>query len=62
MGLIQLLLILVAVGVLVWLVEQAPFISPTMKPIIRWVMIAAVVLWLLWTFVGDIPLNPRRGG
>jgi len=33
-----------------------------MKPIIRWVMIAAVVLWLLWTFVGDIPLNPRRGG
>lgn len=61
MGLIQLLIVLVAVGALVWLVEQAPFISPSMKPIIRWVMIAAVVLWLIWTFVGDVPLT-RRGG
>jgi len=60
MGLIQLLIVLVVVGILVWLVEQAPFISPTMKPIIRWVMIAAVVLWLLFLFVGDIPLI-RRG-
>jgi uncharacterized membrane protein len=35
MGLIQLVLILFVVGVLVWLIEQAPFVSATVKPIIR---------------------------
>lgn len=60
MGLIQLVVILFVVGVLVWLIEQAPFVSPTMKPIIRWVIIAAVVLWLLAVFVGDIPLPRLR--
>lgn len=58
MGLIQLVLILFVVGVLVWLIEQAPFVSAAMKPIIRWLIIAAVVLWLLSVLVGDIPL-PR---
>jgi len=61
MGLIQLIVILLVVGVLVWLVEQAPFVSPTVKPIIRWVILAVVVLWLLSVFIGDIPL-PRLGG
>ena len=61
MGLIQLVAVLLIVGALLWLVEQAPFVSPSMKPIIRWVIIAVVVLWLLTLFVGDIPLpNLRR--
>lgn len=60
MGLIQLVVILLVVGVLVWLVEQAPFVSASVKPIIRWVILAVVVLWLLTVFLGDIQL-PRFG-
>ena len=60
MGLIQLVVILLVIGVLLWLVETAPFVSATIKPIIRWVIIAVVVLWLLSVFVGDVPL-PRFG-
>jgi hypothetical protein len=59
-GLIQLVMILLAVGAVIWLVEMAPFISATMKPIIRWVILAIVVLWLISIFVGDIPIIPRR--
>jgi hypothetical protein len=58
MGLIHLVVILLVVGVVLWLVETAPFVSATMKPIIRWVIVAVVVLWLVSLFVGDIPL-PR---
>jgi hypothetical protein len=53
-------MILLAVGAVIWLVEMAPFISATMKPIIRWVILAIVVLWLISIFVGDIPIIPRR--
>lgn len=60
MGLIQLVVILLVVGVVLWLVESAPFVSSSMKPIIRWVIIAVVILWLLSLFVGDIPLPIRR--
>jgi hypothetical protein len=60
MGLIQLLVILIAVGIVLWLVDTAPFVSATMKPIIRWVVVAVVLLWLISVFVGDIPL-PRLG-
>jgi len=60
MGLIQLVVILLVVGVLVWLVESAPFVSASVKPIIRWVIIAVVILWLLSLFIGDIPLPVRR--
>lgn len=63
MGLIQLVVILLIVGVLVWLVETAPFVSPSVKPVIRWVIIAVVVLWLLTVFFGDINiplLHARR--
>jgi hypothetical protein len=60
MGLIQLVVVLLVVGVLLWLVESAPFVSASIKPIIRWIIIAVVVLWLLSLFIGDIPL-PRLG-
>ena len=60
MGLIQLVVVLLVVGVLLWIIEQAPFVSASMKPIIRWVIIAVVLIWLLTVFVGDVPL-PRFG-
>lgn len=60
MGLIQLVVILLVIGVLLWLVETAPFVSASMKPIIRWLIIAIVVIWLLTVFIGDVPL-PRLG-
>lgn len=60
MGLIELLIVLVVVGVVLWLVESAPFIDAGMKPIIRWVVIAVVVLWMLSVFVGDLPLPSLR--
>jgi len=52
-------MILLAVGAVMWLIETAPFISATMKPIIRWVIVAVVVLWLVALFVGDIPIPIR---
>lgn len=61
MGLIQLVVILLIIGVLLWVVESAPFVSATIKPIIRWVILVVVVLWLLTLFVGDVRL-PRFGG
>ena len=60
MGLMQLVIILLVVGVLLWLVESAPFVSVTMKPIIRWVVIAVVVLWLISIFLGDIRVSTFR--
>lgn len=60
MGLIELVVILVVIGVLLWLVEtQLPIAAP-MKTIIRVVVILAVVLWLLRVFVGDIPIGRVR--
>ena len=61
MGLIQLLLILVVVGVVLWLIETYLPLSPPIKVVIRVVVVIALCLWLLQLFVGDIPLT-RRGG
>jgi hypothetical protein len=61
MGLIELLVILVVVGVLLWLVETQIPMDPGIKTIIKVVVILVVVLWLLRLFVGDIPMFPVRG-
>jgi len=59
---IQLILILIAIGVLLWLVNRAPFIDALMKQVITWVVLVCVVLWLLTVFgllpLADIPV-PR---
>jgi hypothetical protein len=60
-GLIQLVVVLLVVGVLLWLVETAPFVSGSIKPIIRWVVIAVVLLWLVSIFLGDVQLPRLRG-
>jgi hypothetical protein len=59
MGLIELVVILIVIGVLLWLVETQLPIAPPIKTIIRVVIILVVVLWLLRLFVGDIPLPHR---
>jgi hypothetical protein len=59
MGLIELVVILIVVGMLLWLVTQLP-LDPTIQNIIRGVVILVVVLWLLRLFVGDLPLLPIR--
>ena len=55
-----LVIILLVVGILLWLIETAPFASASMKPIIRWIIIAVVLLWIISLFVGDIQLPLRR--
>ena len=60
MGLIELVIVLVVVGILLWLVESIIPMDPTIKSIIRVVVIVVVVLWLLRMFVGDVALPTYR--
>jgi hypothetical protein len=56
MDLIQLVVVLIVVGVLLWLVETYLPIDATIKKIIHVVVIIAVILWLLTVF-GLLPLG-----
>lgn len=51
MDLLSVVIIIAIVGVLVWLLNQAPFIDARFKTIFTYVAIVAVVLWLLSLFV-----------
>jgi hypothetical protein len=59
-GLIELCIVLVVVGVLLWLVETVIPMDATIKTIIRVVVIVVVVLWLLRLFVGDVQIPRLR--
>jgi hypothetical protein len=59
-GLMELVIVLVVVGVLLWLVETIIPMDATIKTIIRVVVIVVVVLWLLRMFVGDVALPTFR--
>ncbi len=50
MPLLTVVLVLVAVGVLVWFSQTMPWIDPTFKQIIKWVAIAGVILWICSLF------------
>jgi hypothetical protein len=50
MPLIQLVVILIIIGVLLWLVNSYIPMDATIKRIINVVVIVAVVLWLLFIF------------
>lgn len=52
MDLIQLVVVLIVIGVLLWLVNTYIPMEATIKKIINVVVIVAVVLWLLSLFVG----------
>lgn len=61
MGLIQLVLVLIVIGVLLWLFNtHMTMIDPTIKTIINVVVIVAVLVWLLTLFIGPLP-NIRVG-
>jgi hypothetical protein len=47
MNLLMLLLVLAGVGVLLYLIKIAPFIEEWWKSVLRWVVIAIVVIWML---------------
>lgn len=50
MDLIQIIVILIVVGVLLWAIQAMPAIDPTMKQIIRILVVVVAVLWLLGMF------------
>ena len=50
MPLLEVVLVLIAVGVLVWLSQSAPWIDGTFKQIIKWVAIFGVVIWICSLF------------
>ena len=50
MPLLSVVLVLIAVGVLVYLAQLIPWIDPTFKQIIKWVAIAGVILWICSLF------------
>jgi hypothetical protein len=50
MGLIQVIVVLVIVGVLLWLVQTYIPLAPPIKTIITVVVILFVVLWILSVF------------
>ena len=62
MSLLSILVILIAVGVVVFLVDRAPFIDPEWKVYIRYGVLVVVVLWLLSLFIGAPSLNQIRVG
>jgi hypothetical protein len=53
MPLIQLVVILIVIGVLLWLANTYIPMDPKIKQIINVVVVIAVVLWLLTIFFGD---------
>lgn len=55
MSLIDLVIILIVVGVLLWLVNSFIPMDPKIKQVINVVVIIAVVLWLIQLFVGPLP-------
>jgi len=56
MPLIQLVIVLVVVGVILWLINSYIPMQSTIKKILNAVVVIAVVLWLLSVFgvIGDI--------
>jgi len=54
MPLIQLIVVLIVIGLILYLVETLLPIDPTIKQIIRVVIVIAVILWLL-SLVGLLP-------
>ncbi len=63
MPLLQVVIVLIVVGVLLWLVNSYIPMQATIKKILNAVVVIAVVLWLLNVFgLIDTLLNIRVGG
>jgi hypothetical protein len=61
MSLINLVLILIVIGVLLWLVNNYIPMDGKIKQIINVVVVIAVVVWLIQVFIGPLP-DLRVGG
>jgi Na+-translocating ferredoxin:NAD+ oxidoreductase RnfA subunit len=61
MSLINLVLILIVIGVLLWLVNNYIPMDGKIKQIINAVVVIAVVVWLIQIFIGPLP-DLRVGG
>jgi hypothetical protein len=65
MPLLQLIVVLIVIGLILYLVESLLPLDPAIKQVIRVVVVLAVILWLL-SLVGLIParigwlMPPRR--
>lgn len=59
MPLLQLVIVLVVVGVVLWVINSYIPMQSTIKKILNAVVIIAVIIWLLNVFglMGDISLN-----
>jgi hypothetical protein len=62
MPLLQVILVLIAVGVLVFLVGICPWIDATWKQIIKWVAIVGTAIWIcglfgLWGSLSNIHIG-----
>jgi hypothetical protein len=55
MDLMQLVVVLIVIGVLLWLVNTYIPMDGQVKSILNAVVIIALVLWLLSLFVGPLP-------
>ena len=65
MYLIQLVVVLIVIGVLLWLVNTYIPMDATIKKIINGVVVIGVVIWLLYIFLGTFGaigpwLGPRH--
>ena len=63
MPLIQVVVVLIVVGVLLWLVIRYIPMAPSIKSILNAVVVIAVVIWLLKVFgLWNYIMNVRIGG
>ncbi len=57
--LIEILVVLVIIGFVVWVADSAPFISPTVKPFIHWGAIAVGGFYVLKLVLDMLHVTPR---
>lgn len=55
MGLIQLVIVLIVVGLLLWLANTYIPMDEKIRGILNVVVVIAVILWLLAVFLGPLP-------
>jgi hypothetical protein len=56
--LLEVILVLLVVGVLLWGLSQIPAIDPAIRQIIRVVIIVIVAIWLIYLLFGLIGTSP----
>ena len=58
MGLLELIIVLVVVGVALYLIETYIPMAPPIKTVLRVIVIIVLAVWLLRVFgIGDIPVG-----